>query len=356
MAHNDRAWLHKLRTHWQREQHLIRKKYQISYQIVPSWQRGITAPDVMTLPATCPRVRQQNIGQRSKTTPDDDAASETQSCDLPIYCSTCHRDLKECTCPNGIGQWWRKPAQISRMEDERSGNSSRNSTRQRRTLLSSSVTKSSSMASSNTDRSKALERYVLLDWNNRQSLLEFLRTATSHRNLSDLTVTQLQELISDSRHLHLFDSIIDLMLHKASSHLYQIYIDRSYHSTLPGMIPFTHSSVIADNLHLSQSIHATQILASRLTNNIDSSIDTFLSEQALTSKRTSIREQQSRFLASRLPKGAFYSASELMWMWRKDLKKEKSCAFIALVFISGYLSFWLHRYLLSLIVQKELTE
>ena len=309
MAHHDRTWLQKIRTHWQREQHLIRKKYRIPYPIVPPRHRDISAPDPVVLPVARPGIRQQKT-------------SHYDSQDPPIYCSTCHGDLQNCACPNGISRWWR------RVEDELSASTSRTSTRERRTLFNSTVTEHSSIARSHSNRSNALERDVLLDWNDRQSLLTFLRTVTSHKNLANLTLSQLQELISNCGYLRRFDSVIDLMLRKSSTHLHQIYIDRSYHTTLPGMIPFTHLSIIADNLDLSQALHATQILASRLTEKIDSSIDAFLCDPPLQSKRVSLRQKQSLFLASQLPTGTLYSSTELKQKWRKDLNEDKSCSLL----------------------------
>jgi hypothetical protein len=118
-----------------------------------------------------------------------------------------------------------------------------------------------------------------------------------------MTIEQLRELITNNNHIHLFNSIIDLILcikkEQTESFLCHIYIDPSY-------IPLSQSQLIADNINLNQAIYSIQKIASLLGVKISQSINEFLPE---TKQRNLILNQQSLFIASKIPYNTFYRTS-----------------------------------------------
>jgi hypothetical protein len=121
-----------------------------------------------------------------------------------------------------------------------------------------------------------------------------------------MTIEQLHEFIINNEDIHIFTSIIDLILSidKHQTFLCHIYIDPSYYSNT---IPFSHSELIADNVNLNQVIYSIQKIASLLGIKFDqNSSNEFLQE---TKQRKSILNQQSLFIASKVPYNTFYNTS-----------------------------------------------
>ena len=122
----------------------------------------------------------------------------------------------------------------------------------------------SSITKTKSDTTNHKKQYVLLDWNNPKSLLHFLQTTTSHKNLSNMTIKQLQNLISNNNDIHIFNSINDLMLMMTKEQnkisLCDIYIDPYYYyySITENIIPFSQSYLIADNINLNQNLYCIE--------------------------------------------------------------------------------------------------
>jgi hypothetical protein len=100
MTHNDYKSLHKIRSRWQKEQQLIREKYQIPYNMTYTFKSCPTKPVSITLQDKSSFKYEKNIiTQISRL-------DEHHSNIPPMHCSKCHLNLTECTCPDGLGQWW----------------------------------------------------------------------------------------------------------------------------------------------------------------------------------------------------------------------------------------------------------
>ena len=154
---------------------------------------------------------------------------------------------------------------------------------------------------------------MLLDWNNRQSLMNFIRTTKSTENLSTMTIEQLRELITNNDHIHIFNSMVDLILsmnkeqHQAV--FCHIYIDPSYYSTIQGIIPLSQSHIIADNINFNRTLHSIQKMAMLLGVKIDQSLHEFLPEKPSRKQRQSILHQQTLFITSKIPYNTFRNTS-----------------------------------------------
>lgn len=101
MKHHDYQCLQQIHSRWQKEQQLIRKKFQIPYHMTstsrPCSQKSMTASLKLTVDRN-----------RRKRKPDQmEKQCSTNDVHLPpIFCSTCHSNPIECSCANGLGQWW----------------------------------------------------------------------------------------------------------------------------------------------------------------------------------------------------------------------------------------------------------
>jgi len=155
-----------------------------------------------------------------------------------------------------------------------------------------------------------MSKYVLLDWNNRQSLMNFIRTTNSNENLSNMTIEQLRKLLTKNDHIHIFNSIIDLIIsmnkEQRQAFFSHIYIDPSYYSTIQGIIPLSQSQFIADNINLNRTLHTIQQMAILLGIKIDPSIK---QEKISTKQRQSILHEQTLFIASKIPYNRFRNLS-----------------------------------------------
>ena len=125
-----------------------------------------------------------------------------------------------------------------------------------------------------------------------------------------MSIEQLQQLITDHNHIHIFNSITDLIFtmnkeqHRIS--FCHIYIDRSYYSNT---IPLSQSHLIADNINLNQTLYNIEKLAILLGVKIDQQINKFLPSRLSTKERKSILNQHSLFLASKIPYNTFRHTS-----------------------------------------------
>jgi hypothetical protein len=128
-----------------------------------------------------------------------------------------------------------------------------------------------------------------------------------------MSIEQLQQLITHHNHIHVFNSITDLILtmnkeqHRIS--LCHIYIDRLYYSNFPDNIPLSRSHLIADNINLNRMLYNIEKLAILLGVKIDQPINKFLPSRISTKQRKSILNQHLLFLASKLPSNTFRHTS-----------------------------------------------
>ena len=120
-----------------------------------------------------------------------------------------------------------------------------------------------------------------------------------------MTIEQLQELIIKHDHIHIFHSIIDLVLsmHKEQhqTFLCHVYIDPSYYTTIPNTIPLSQSQLVADNMNLNQVLHSIERMAILLGIKFDQPTPRILLEKISAEKRKSILHQQSLYIASKIP-------------------------------------------------------
>jgi hypothetical protein len=114
MTHNDYEHLHKIQYRWQKEQQLIRQKYQIPYNMTYTSKQCYSKPISITTQA-------ESLFKHDKitVTHKDDLKRKANRLDKhyfniknndsnipPMYCSKCHLNLTECSCQDGLGQWW----------------------------------------------------------------------------------------------------------------------------------------------------------------------------------------------------------------------------------------------------------
>lgn len=319
MTHNDYEHIHKIQNHWRKEQQLIRQKYQIPYSMTYKTKQCSTKS--ISIPS-----RAESLFKRNKinTTHND---MKDKNCDIPpMYCSKCHLDFTECLCQNGLGQWWvyLQKSGICLLTlnqflhllfiDNLSKTFLMNSIHDRHVSFDTNLIDLSSIERTNSQILKSKftkHQYVLLDWNNRQSLLNFLnQTTKSTKNLSNMTVEQLHKQITNNNHIHIFNSIIDLTLtmNKEQHHtsLCHIYIDPYYYSTIQDTIPLSQSQLIADNTNINRALYSIEKLAVLLGVKID---QTIIYEKITTKQRKSILNQQLLFLASKIPYNTFRNTS-----------------------------------------------
>ena len=309
MQQQDYQCLLQIHSRWQKEQQLIRKKFQIPYNMTytsrPCYHKLLTP--LSNIQSSSKLTDQHLLIQhkRKKQTNRMDKQCSMKDPRLPpIFCSKCHSNPIECSCEDGIGQWWTRLHQRSSLPFLEKKSPS-NSISVQHINFESSLIDLSSIEQSNSHK----PHYVLLNWNDRQSLHNFLQTTQLTRNISNLPIEQLRQQISNTPHIHLFDSIIDLLLtmtknqHRLS--LCQIYIDPSYYSTIEGAHPFSYSTCIADNTDLHCTLNSIRKLAILLGLKIDPDANEFSSENLSTKQRKSILNQHSFYLASKMPSNIY---------------------------------------------------
>ena len=261
MTH-DHERLHQIQYRWQREQQLIRRKYQIQYNMTytfPQCHRKLISNSSQI--EYLVKINQEPVIPTKQVNKYYFKPKANESNIPPMYCSNCRLNLLECLCQNGLGQWWihfqkkLHPTSIIEFFEIKfenilfQGKSLLNSIHDRHVSFDTSLIDLSSTEKTNSQSHQT--QYVLLDLNNRQSLLNFIRITQLTKNFSNLTIEQLQDLITNNKHIHIFNSIIDLTqtITKEQNHLSlcQIYIDPSYYSTISDSIPFSQSHLLAAN-------------------------------------------------------------------------------------------------------------
>ncbi|CAF0995824.1 unnamed protein product [Adineta steineri] len=288
MTHHDYNYLHQLRYRWQKEQQLARKKYQIPYNMIYSFTQCST----------------KSLFNTKKTIITDDN-QKTKNFRLdnlnvpPMYCSKCYLYITECSCINGLGQWWKNLQTKSRSTDKISKLSSINSLHDRHVNFdSNSIDFSSSDEKKYEKLNSNKQHYAILNWNNRQSLLNFLQTVKPNQKFSTMTIEQLHEFINNNDHIHIFNSINELIYfinkeNRFQTLFHQIYIDSSQ------------SQLIADNLNLDHTLYSIKKIARLL----GVKIDELSQEKSLTKHRKSLLNHQISFIASKLPYNTFRTTS-----------------------------------------------
>lgn len=303
MKHHD---YQQIQSRWRKEQQLIGKKFQISYSMTstsPSCQKKS-----ITLLSTT------NFSSNRKRKPNQ-RCSNDDSHIPPMFCAQCHSNPMKCQCSDGIGQWWshlhRRSSSLMG-ENTREKKSRSHSLSIRHVNFERSLIDLSSIEQSISHKANFLShspQYVLLNWNDRSSLLKFLHTTQSIRNISHLSIEQLRHQIITNTSIHLFQSITDLFLTLSKEQqrisLCQIYIDPSYYSTRYGTDPFSQSHLIADNYDLNRTLYSIRKISNLLGVNIDQHANDFSFENRSTKQRKSILSQHSLFLASKMPSNIF---------------------------------------------------
>ncbi|CAF3071280.1 unnamed protein product [Rotaria sp. Silwood2] len=296
-THNDYKCLREMRYQWQKEQQLIRKKYQIPY--------NITYTSKQCFNKHIPMISKAEFNDYKTKTDQLDKHSFNIK-----YCSKCNLNITKCLCSNESSQCSINLKKKSYSTNKTSKTSSRNFLHEQHVNSDSSLINFSSIERTNSIHNK--KQYVLLDWNNCQSLSNFIRTTKLNKNLSNMTIEQLHELIIKHDHIHIFQSIIDLILsmnrEERQKFLCHIYIDPYYYSTIQGTIPLFQSQLIADNNNLDHVLHSIKKIATLLGVKLDQSINKILHEKLSTKQRQSILNQHSLFIASKIPYNTFVRA------------------------------------------------
>ena len=100
MTHHDYKYSRQIQYRWQKEQQLIRRKYQIPYNIIyTSKPCHDKSSPISPHPVSLFKHDQINIT-------DKNIKRKTDVLIPPMYCSKCHLNLTECLCQNGLGRWW----------------------------------------------------------------------------------------------------------------------------------------------------------------------------------------------------------------------------------------------------------
>ena len=318
MKHHDYQYLRQIQSQWRKEQQLIGKKFQIPYSMTYT-SRSCHDKPITLLSTTNSSLTDQMIvtrqNRKRKTNRVSQHCSNNDFRIPPIFCAKCHLNPTECLCPDGIGQWWSYLHRRSSLlvgEDTFEKKSQSNSISGRHVNFETSSIDLSSIEQSTSNKPKLTSHpphYVLLNWNDRQSLLKFLHTTQSLHNISHLTIEQLRQEITMNTHIHLFQSISDLLLTMSKEQqrisLCQIYIDPSYYSTREGTTSFSQSRLIADNYDLNRTLYSIRKISNLLGIKIDQHTNEFSFENRSTKQRKSILSQHSLFLASKIPSNIF---------------------------------------------------
>ena len=105
MTHSDYKYSCQIQSRWQKEQQLIRRKYQIPYNII------YTSKPCHSKHLSLPSQAESLYNHDKITVTDKDIKRKTDRHYFdnhipPMYCSKCHSNLTDCLCRDGIGQWW----------------------------------------------------------------------------------------------------------------------------------------------------------------------------------------------------------------------------------------------------------
>ncbi|CAF3370687.1 unnamed protein product [Rotaria socialis] len=319
MTHNDDQCVRKIRYRWQKEQQLVRKKYQIPYSIlytsnqclhkhisILSNVESLYKNEKLTVTDNNLKTK---ICQRDKH---NFNIKTNDANNLPIYCSRHHLNRSERSYSSRLDQRQINLKKESCASDAMSKRFSINSLHKQDVPIDSSLIDLSSIEQTNSQTVNS-NHYVLLDWNNRQSLMKFIRTTEFNQNLRTMTNEQLHELITSHNYIHIFHSIINLILSinnkEHEENFYRVYIDPSYYGTIQGTVPFCESHLIADNINLKRVLRCTEKIAHLLGIKLDRSIRKSFEENLSTKQRNSILNQQSLFIASKIPYNTFRNSS-----------------------------------------------
>ncbi|CAF0831395.1 unnamed protein product [Adineta ricciae] len=276
---------HRSRKRWLKEQQIIRKNYQLSsntpYLYTFTFHRPIPNHEKIVV---------TNENRQSKHDP-------------PMFCSSCYLHLTQCVCNDGLGQWWANSKEQTQSANKLSKQSSNLSMGERHVNFDSSAIDFTSIDHKHTSQTNRTEEYyVLLNWNNYSSLINFFRTTKITKSFSSMTLEQLQQLVANNEHIHVFNSINTLLLslnerQSQPKMTYLIYIDPTYYSALQGSSPWSQSRLIADNIDLTRSLSSIQYVVRSL----GVTIDEFLPKDISPKQRKSILNQQTSLIASKLP-------------------------------------------------------
>jgi hypothetical protein len=99
MTHYDYQYSRQIQSRWQKEQQLIRRKYQIPYNI--TYTSKPCHSKSHSIPSQGESLFKHDKNIKRKTN------NENNDVHIPpMYCSKCYLHLTECLCQDGIGQWW----------------------------------------------------------------------------------------------------------------------------------------------------------------------------------------------------------------------------------------------------------
>ncbi|CAF1595570.1 unnamed protein product [Adineta ricciae] len=276
---------HRSRKRWLKEQQVIRKNYQMS--------SNTSHLSTLTFHKPIPNHKKTvvtNENHQPKHEP-------------PMFCSSCYLHLTQCVCNDGLGRWWANSKEQTQTANKLSKQSSNLSMGERHVNFDSSTIDLTSVDRKHTSQTNRTEEYyVLLNWNNYSSLVNFLRTTKITKSFSSMTLEQLQQLVTNNEHIYVFNSINTLLLslnkrHSQLKMAYLIYIDPTYYSALQGSSPWSQSRMIADNIDLTRTLHSIQYVVRSL----GVTIDEFLPKDISSKQRKSILNQQTSLIASKLP-------------------------------------------------------
>lgn len=107
MTYNDYEYLKQIQNHWLKQKQLIRKKYQIPYNITyiskPCSNQTISIPS-----------QPKSFSKRNKLNATRNTLKEKYPDIPPMHCLKCHLDLTACLCQNGLGEWWKSLSKKTR--------------------------------------------------------------------------------------------------------------------------------------------------------------------------------------------------------------------------------------------------
>ncbi len=100
MTHHDYQYSRQIQSRWQKEQQLIRRKYQIPYNIISTSKPCHRKPPPISSQA-------ESLFKHDQISLTDKNIKRKSDVHIPpMYCLKCHLNLTKCLCPDGIGQWW----------------------------------------------------------------------------------------------------------------------------------------------------------------------------------------------------------------------------------------------------------
>jgi hypothetical protein len=110
MTHHDYQYSRQVQSRWQKEQQLIRRKYQIPYNITYTSKPCHSKP--LSIPSKAESLLKHDkiiLTDKDIKRKPDQHYFDTKNNDFhipPMYCSKCHSNLTDCLCEDGIGQRW----------------------------------------------------------------------------------------------------------------------------------------------------------------------------------------------------------------------------------------------------------